>query len=82
MSIHDAEDLAEALQISRPELPFQVGNSQLKSLRELTKNFDAENQTPKKDALSTLPYLIIDHIYKLPRVEYQTFSPPKVDPYE
>ena len=33
MAIHDDEDIAKALQKSRPESPFQVGDAQLKSVR-------------------------------------------------
>ena len=33
IAIHDAADLAKALQTPRPESPFQVGNAQLKAIR-------------------------------------------------
>ena len=51
MSIHAAADLAKALQTPSPEPPFQVGDAQLKAIRELSQIFDAETKIPNRDAL-------------------------------
>ena len=53
MEIHSAADLAKALQTPRPESTFQVGNPQLKSIRELYDILDAMNKIPNKDAMPT-----------------------------
>ena len=53
MAIHAAADLAKALQTPTPESPFQVGDAQLKAIRELSQIFDAETKIPNRDALST-----------------------------
>ena len=45
MDIHASADLSKALQILRLELTFQVGDSQLKAIRELSKIFDAEKHS-------------------------------------
>ena len=42
IAIHDAVDLAKSLQTPRSESPFQVGESQLKAIRELANIFDVE----------------------------------------
>ena len=42
MAIHAAADIAKALQTLRPESTFQLGDAQLKSIRELSHIFDAE----------------------------------------
>ena len=55
MAIHAVADLGKALQTPRPESPFHVGDSQLKSIRELAKIFDEATKTPKRDALPTPP---------------------------
>ena len=52
MAIHAAIDLAKALQTPRPESPFQVGDAQLKVIRELPHIFDADTKIPNRDALS------------------------------
>ena len=52
---HDASDLAKALQKTRQESPFQVGDAQLKAIMELAKIFDAETKNPNRDALPTPP---------------------------
>ena len=80
ISIHDAVYLAKALQIPRPESPFQVGDAQLKAIRELAQIFDAETKIPNRDALPIPPDLLTKKMTKLPRVEYQTSLPPRVDP--
>ena len=36
MAIHTAADLVKALQTPRPESPFQVGEAQLKAIREIS----------------------------------------------
>ena len=54
-AIHAATDLENALQTPRPESPFQMGESQLKAIRELAKTFDAEIQLPNRDTLPTPP---------------------------
>ena len=53
MVTHAAVDLENALQTPRPESPFQVGDSQLKAIRELSPIFDAETKIPNMDALLT-----------------------------
>ena len=53
MAIHAAADLSKALQTPRPESPFQVGDSQLKAIRELSQIFDAETKIPNRDAFPT-----------------------------
>ena len=50
MAIHAAADLAKALQTPRPESHFQVGDAQLKAIRELSHIFDAENKIPNRGA--------------------------------
>ena len=57
MSIYAAADPAKALQTPRSESPFQVGESQLKAIRELSQIFDAETTIPNRDALPTPPIL-------------------------
>ena len=57
MAIHADADLAKALQTPRPESPFQVGDAQLKAIRELADIFDAETKIPNRDAFSTPPRL-------------------------
>ena len=42
MAIYAAVDLTNSFQTPRPESPFQVGDSQLKAIRELANTFDAE----------------------------------------
>ena len=44
ISIHNAADLAKSLQTPRPESPFQVGDAQLKAIRELSQIFDADTK--------------------------------------
>ena len=53
MAINDASDIAKALQTPRPESPFQVGDSQIKAMRELANIFDVETKIPNRDALIT-----------------------------
>ena len=55
MAIHAAADLEKALKTPRLESTFQVGDSQLKTIRELANIFDAENQIQNRDALNTAP---------------------------
>ena len=55
MAIHAAADTAKTLQTPRPESPFQVGDAQLKSIRELSHIFDAETKIPNRDVLPTHP---------------------------
>ena len=50
MAIHAAADLEKALQTTRPESPFQVGDTQLKAIRELSHIFDVETKIPNRDA--------------------------------
>ena len=80
MAIHAAVDLAKALQTTRPESPFQVGDAQLKVIRELAQMFDADTKIPNRDALPTPPDSLMKNRDKLPRVEYQTAPPPRVYP--
>ena len=55
MAIHAAADLKKALQTPRPESPFQVGDAQIKAIRELANIFDSETKIPNMDALLTPP---------------------------
>ena len=55
MATHAAVDLAKDLQTPRTESPFQVGNAQLKAIRELSQIFDVETKIPNRDAFPT-PY--------------------------
>ena len=57
MAIHSTVDIAKALQTPRPESPFQVGDAQLQSIRELSQIFGAETKIPNRDALITPPRL-------------------------
>ena len=65
MAIHDATDLAKALQTLSPESPFQVRDSQLKAIRELSHIFDAETKIPNKYSLPTPPELLMKKRTKL-----------------
>ena len=47
MEIHDSADLTEALQMPLPESTFQVGESQLKAIRELAKILFNNSTTQK-----------------------------------
>ena len=78
MSIHAAADLAKALQTPRQESHFQVGDSQLKAIRELA-IFYAETKIPNRDTLSTPPAPLMKGSYKLPREEDHTDPSPRVD---
>ena len=82
MSLHAAADLARDLQTPRPESPFQVGEAQLKAIRGLAQIFNAETKVPNRDALSTPADSLMKKSTKLPRVEYHTAPPPRVDPYK
>ena len=55
--IHAFLDLAKTLQAPRPELNFQVGDAQLKTMKELYEIFDADTKIPNRDALPTPPRL-------------------------
>ena len=80
MAIHAAADLAKALQTPKPKSPFQVGDTQLQSIRELSQIFNAEIKIPNRDALRNPPDSLMKKRTRLPRVEDQTAPPPKVDP--
>ena len=81
-TIHAAADLENALPKSKPESSFQVGDAQLKAIIELAKIFNAETKIPNRDALPTPPDSLMKKRTKLPKVEYQTDPPPRVDPYK
>ena len=53
MYIHAAADISKDLQTPSPKSPFQVGDAQLKSIRELSQVFDAETKILNMDALPT-----------------------------
>ena len=55
MSIHNAVDLAKALQTPRPESPFQVGDAQLNVIGQLSHIFDAETKIPNRGAFPPPP---------------------------
>ena len=57
MATHAAPDLEKALQTPRPESPFQLGDTQIKEIRELANIFDAETKIPNRDAIPTPPIL-------------------------
>ena len=59
-----------------------LGEAQLKEIRELSRIFDAETKIPNRDALPTPPDSLMKEGTKLPRVEDQTTTPPRVDPDE
>ena len=82
MAIHADADLEKDLQTPMPEPPFQVGDTQLKPIRELDNIFDAEIKIPSRDALTTPPESLMNKSTKLPRLEDQTAPPPMVDPYK
>ena len=82
MAIHAAADLENALQTPRPESTFQVGDAQLKEIRELFQIFDAENKIPNMDALPPSPDSLTKKSTKLPRVEDQKAPHTRVDPDE
>ena len=82
MAIHAAADLSKSFQTPRPESPFQLGDTQLKAIRELSQIFDAETKIPNRDALPPPPDSLMNKMTKLKRVEDQTAPPPRVDPDE
>ena len=53
MAIHVAADLKKSVKTTHPESTIQLGDSQLKEIRELAKTFDATIQLPNMDALPT-----------------------------
>ena len=57
MAIHAAADISTALQTPRPESPFQVGDAQIKAIRELDSIFYAETKIPNRDAPPPPPRL-------------------------
>ena len=63
MAIHATADLAKSLQTPRPESPFQVGDAQLKAIRELSQIFDADTKIPNRDALPPPPRLTNEEKY-------------------
>ena len=80
MTIHAAAYIAKALQTPRPESPFQVGYSQIKSIRYLDKIYDAETKIPNRDSLPNPQPPLMNNSTKIPMVEDQTAPPPRVDP--
>ena len=82
MAIHAAADLAKSLQTPWPESYFQVGDTQLKAIRELAKIFYGKTKIPNRFALPTHPDSLMGKRTKLLRVEDQTVPPPRVDPYK
>ena len=82
MAINAAAYPAKALQTPRPELPSQVGDTQLKAIRELVNIFDSKTKIPNRNAFPTPPDSLMNKRTKLPRVKYQTAPPPRVDPDE
>ena len=69
MVIHAAADMAKALQTPSPEPPFQVGDLQLRAIRELAKIFDADTKILNRYALTTPLALITNKSSKLSRME-------------
>ena len=57
VSIHAAVFIAKALQTPRPESPFQVGDTQIKAIRELAKIFDTDTKISNRRVLPTPPIL-------------------------
>ena len=70
MAIHAATHLEKSMQTPSQESPFQVGDSQLKSIRELYEIFDGETKIPNKYTLPTPPAPLTKKSSKLPKVEY------------
>ena len=80
MAIHSAAFLAKSLQTPRPESHFQVGGAQFKAIRGLSQIFGAETKIPNRDAFpAPPPGLLMNKRTKLPRVEEQTATPPRLD---
>ena len=79
MATHAAADMAKSLKTPRLESPFQVGDSQLKVIRESANIFDAETKIPNRDALTTPPVPLTKKSSKLPRVGDHTDPPPLAD---
>ena len=82
MAIHATADIEKALKTPKPGSSFQVGEYQLKKIRELAKMLDAETKIPNRDALPTPPAPLMNKISKLTSVEDHTTPPPQVDPDE
>ena len=82
MAIHADAHLAKALQKTSLESPFQVGDSQIKAIRWLANIFDSETKIPNMDKLPTPLAPLMKKSSKLPKVEYKTAPPPRVDPDE
>ena len=83
MAINAAADLGKALQTPKSESPFQVGESKLKAIMEFANIVDAETKITNKDELTPPPPApIIKKSSKLPMLEDQTDSTPRVDPYK
>ena len=55
MSIHANAYLVKALQTPRPESHFQVGDTQLKAIRELSHIFDSKTKIPNRYAFPPPP---------------------------
>ena len=53
MAIYASADMEKSFQTTRPESPFQMGYSQLKSIRDLANCFYVEDKIPNRDALPT-----------------------------
>ena len=70
MAIHAAVDLAKALQKPRPESPFQVGDAQLKAIRELSQIFVQRLKSQTGMHCPPPPDSRMNKRTKLPRVEY------------
>ena len=68
MAIHAAADISKALQKPRPESTFQLGDTQIKAIRELSHIFDSKTKTPNRDSLPPPPDLPMKKSTKLPRV--------------
>ena len=82
MAIHAAADMEKALQTPTPESPFQMGDFQLKAIRELDNFFDTETIILNRDEVPTPPFPLTKKISKLTRLKDYTDSPPRVDPDE
>ena len=82
MGTHAAADLSKASKTPSPESHFQVGDNQLKSIKELDQIFDVETKIPNMDALPTPPDSLMKKRTKLPRVEDNTAPYPGDDPDE
>ena len=69
MAIHTDADLKKNLQTPRPESPFQLRDTKLKTIRELSQICDADTKISNRDTLPTPLSPLLKNRSKIPRVE-------------